>query len=60
MEQKLTSETFSKDENGVIYKHPERSCKQCTKYPCFKGQNLEKFCDYAKYGCVKYINKGDK
>lgn len=44
---------FDRDSAGVIYKHPERACKKCSKYPCFKGQeNME--LDYAKYGCVKY------
>lgn len=42
-----------KDAGGKIYKFPNRTCKECKKYPCFKG--IEKMsCDYAKYGCREY------
>lgn len=42
-----------KDAGGKIYKFPNRTCKECKKYPCFKG--IEKMsCDYAKYGCKEY------
>lgn len=45
---------FDRDDEGIIYKHPERTCKECVKYPCFKG--IENFvCDFAKYGCRKYV-----
>lgn len=38
------------DPEGIKYKHPERSCKKCSKYPCFEG--IESMvCDFAKYGC---------
>lgn len=47
------SESFDKDRDGVKYQHPERSCKECLKYPCFRGQENSK-CDYAKYGCKHY------
>ncbi len=44
---------FDKDAEGVVYKHPERTCKNCKKYPCFRG--IEKsVCDFAKYGCRDY------
>lgn len=43
-----------RDKDGVKYKHPERSCKECGKYPCFRGiENLT--CDFAKYGCINYV-----
>lgn len=44
-----------KDSAGIVYKHPERTCSNCTRYPCFDGiKNLS--CDFAKYGCRKYID----
>lgn len=43
------------DKYGVKYKHPERSCIECKKYPCFRGiEHLA--CDFAKYGCIEYAN----
>ena len=48
----------AKDRDGVKYKHPERTCKECAKYPCFDGIE-NKICDFAKYGCVNYKDKDD-
>lgn len=45
-----------KDKDGVKYKHPERTCKECAKYPCFIGIE-KKVCDFAKYGCISYKDK---
>ena len=43
-----------KDPNGLTYKHPERSCKRCLKYPCIA--NMDKlYSDFDKYGC-KYFD----
>ena len=42
-----------KDSEGVIYKHPERTCKDCDCYPCFIGIDSLS-CDFAKYGCREY------
>lgn len=45
-----------KDKNGVKYKCPTRSCKDCLNYPCFVG--IQKcVCDFAKYGCSEYRDK---
>ncbi len=42
-----------KDKSGVKLKYPDRTCKECKKYPCIK--NMDKLrCDMAKYGCNKY------
>ena len=35
---KQLSSSFDKDKDGVRYQHPERTCKECAKYPCFRGQ----------------------
>lgn len=49
----VKKQKFDKDAEGVVYKHPERTCKNCKKYPCFRG--IEKsVCDFAKYGCRDY------
>lgn len=48
--------SFDEDKDGVKYQHPERSCKSCSKYPCFKGIE-KKICDFAKYGCRDYKDK---
>ena len=46
---------ITKDADGFHYRHPERSCSKCLKYPCITGmENLRG--DYAKYGCVNYEN----
>ena len=42
-----------KDKDGFRYKHPERSCKRCTKYPCLPKMSLV-FGDFAAYGCTMY------
>lgn len=43
-------ELMYRDRDGVTYKHPERSCKRCLKYPCLP--NIDSlYCDFAKYGC---------
>ena len=53
------SEIKVKDPNGVKYKYPERSCKECTKNPCFNG--FEKtISDFAKYGCNLWTKKKEK
>ena len=42
-----------KDSEGIKYKYPERSCKDCVKFMCFEGmENM--VCDFAKYGCRTY------
>lgn len=42
-----------KDDAGLAYAHPERSCKKCLRYPCL--DNMDKLkSDFAKYGCVKF------
>ena len=42
-----------KDKDGFRYKHPERSCKRCTNYPCLS--NMDIFLgDFAAYGCTMY------
>lgn len=42
-----------KDQIGVKLKFPNRKCKSCKKYPCFKG--MEKcISDFAAYGCIYY------
>lgn len=44
-----------KDPDGIVYKHPERTCRDCVRYPCFDGiKNMK--CDFAKYGCRKYTD----
>jgi hypothetical protein len=45
------NEMIFKDPDGFHYKHPERSCKRCKKYPCLEGMEVLKG-DHAKYGCV--------
>ena len=42
-----------RDKDGFHYKHPERSCKTCKKYPCVTNMNILK-CDFAKYGCKNF------
>lgn len=42
-----------RDSGGIIYKYPNRDCKECLNYPCFDGiDNLS--CNFAKYGCQQY------
>lgn len=54
--EKQFSSSFGKDKDGVKYQYPQRTCKDCIKYPCFRGQE-RMTCDYAKYGCRKYEDK---
>lgn len=42
-----------KDKNGFHYKHPERSCKRCNKYPCLPNMNIL-LGDFAAYGCTMF------
>lgn len=50
---------FDRDKEGIKYKFPSRTCKECFLYPCFRG--METFsCDMAKYGCRDYKGKYDK
>lgn len=52
----IKSPQNNKDKDGVKYKFPNRTCKECEKYPCFMGiQNMK--CDFAKYGCINYKDK---
>ena len=41
-------------EHKKYWKFPERSCQKSKKYPCFIGQENAK-ADFAKYGCVKFV-----
>lgn len=45
-----------KDRWGAILKFPERSCKECSKFPCLADLSKCK-CDFAKYGCLDYDKK---
>lgn len=49
----LTPEIKFKDEDGFHYKHPERSCKRCLKYPCIDNMQILKS-NFASYGCKHY------
>lgn len=42
-----------RDNYGVKLKYPDRTCKQCRKYPCFEGIEICSS-DFAKYGCFYY------
>lgn len=42
-----------KDREGLVYKHPERSCDRCLKYPCIDNMNVLR-CNFAKYGCKNW------
>lgn len=41
------------DESGHHFKHPERSCKKCLKYPCIKGMDVL-VGNFAAYGCTLF------
>ena len=43
----------AKDKDGVKLMFPDRSCRQCKKYPCMQNFGLFK-CDFAKYGCKQF------
>lgn len=42
-----------KDKFGIVLKHPDRTCQECKRYPCFTGME-HCVCDFAKYGCTYY------
>jgi hypothetical protein len=45
-----------KDKFGVSLKKPNRTCKDCNRYPCFTG--IDKcVSDFAKYGCINYEDR---
>lgn len=46
----------TRDVNGVYYKFPSRTCKDCLKYPCLDGMD-KLLCDLAAYGCKHYTAK---
>ena len=46
----------TKDKFGVKLKFPDRTCKSCKKYPCFKGMD-KCVSDFSKYGCIYYKSK---
>lgn len=48
-------ESWSHDSEGLKYKHPERSCDKCNRYPCFRGIAFLS-CNFAKYGCRDWEN----
>lgn len=42
-----------RDKDNVKLKYPERTCKECKRYPCRNGlDNLR--ADLSKYGCSLY------
>ena len=45
-----------RDQDGVKLNFPERSCEECSHYPCILGQK-ECIADFAKYGCSEYKSK---
>ena len=47
---------FEYDKDGIKYKHPECTCKECVNYPCFYGFE-NRVCDFAKYGCIEWVKK---
>lgn len=47
------AEVKYKDRNGFHYKHPERSCSKCEKYPCVNGMQIL-LSDFAKFGCKNF------
>lgn len=49
----------NRDKYGVKLKFPERTCKQCKKYPCFPEINMG-VCNYAAYGCFDYNDCSSK
>lgn len=46
----------TRDVNGVYYKFPDRTCKDCLKYPCLDSMD-KLLCDLAAYGCKHYTTK---
>lgn len=51
---KEITDAIFKDPDGVVYKYPNRTCKDCIKYPCMKNMDTVFSSDFAKYGCTKY------
>ena len=47
---------IKKDKFGVKLKFPNRTCKQCQRYPCFTGIELCRS-DFSTYGCIYYRGK---
>lgn len=45
--------SVTKDKFGIKLKYPERDCKNCKKYPCFKGI-AQCRSNFASYGCIYY------
>lgn len=45
-----------RDKFGIKLKYPDRTCKECSKYPCFVGMT-KCLSDFAKYGCFLWSNK---
>lgn len=41
------------DQYGVKIKFPDRTCKNCKKYPCFAGIH-KCVSNFAAYGCSYY------
>lgn len=55
----FTKINIEKDEYGVKLKFPNRTCKQCIRYPCFA--NIDKCAsNFAAYGCIYYESKNNK
>ena len=50
---KEITDLLFKDPDGVVYKYPDRDCKDCCKYPCLKNMDIFDS-NFAKYGCTKY------
>lgn len=44
-----------RDECGTKLKFPNRSCKECKKYPCFEGIN-KCLSNFAAMGCKLWSN----
>lgn len=51
---KEITKALFRDPDGVLYKFPNRTCKDCTEYPCMKDMDTTFVSDFAKYGCTKY------
>ena len=49
------SKITKRDPDGYYYQEPNRTCKECAKNPCIKGQELL-WSDFARYGCLDYIS----
>lgn len=49
---------IERDDFGIVLKHPERTCKQCIRYPCFEGIK-RCCCDFARYGCFSFKKRNN-